>query len=203
MSEPVSYSPGACDLETVIVTAQLDLRPSRRADPAKETAVLLKLQRELSLLPKQFFQKLVEAVLELSQASSSGISLLNQSAQRFVWPAVAGPFNVYIGEGTPSNFGPCGTVLERDRTLLMCHPERHFTYLAPINPGLEEVLLVPFYVDGQAVGTIWAVIHEEGCKFDAEDRRLLESLSEFAALAYKALIHARALEPLLKPKSAL
>lgn len=69
----------------------------------------------------------------------------------------------------------------------MLHPERRFTYLKPIQPGLSEVLLAPFHVDGKAVGTIWAVIHEDGRQFELEDKRLLESLSAFAASAYRTL----------------
>jgi len=36
-------------------------------------------------------------------------------------------------------------------------------------PLVEEALLVPFYVRGKAVGTIWAVSHDPQRKFDAED----------------------------------
>jgi signal transduction histidine kinase len=45
---------------------------------------------------------------------------------------------------------------------------------------------VPFHVDGQAVGTVWVIAHDETRKFDAEDQRLLESLATFAATAYQA-----------------
>lgn len=187
-----------CDLNSVIATELLGTRRSRQADTAKETEVLLKLQRELAADPAVFFDTLVEAALTLSNADSTGISLLNDSAKRFIWPAVAGPFQVYLWEGTPSDFGPCGTVLERNATQLMRHPERHFTYLQPIQPGLEEVLLVPFHIDGLAVGTIWAVIHDEGRHFDAEDKRLLESLSTFAATAYRTLARNGMLESMLR-----
>lgn len=163
---------------------------------------LIKLQRQLAFAPETFFQTLVDAARELTQAESSGISLLNERESCFVWPAVSGPLNVYLGEGTPRNFGPCGTVLDRDQTLLMQHPERHFSYLCPIQPGLEEVLLVPFYWQGKAVGTIWAVLHTPGRAFDAEDRRLLESLSDFAATTYRTLVEIGALEPMLRKKKA-
>ncbi len=191
---------GTCDLDSVIITDQLEGRSSRRPHPELETAVLLKLHRELAVDPQSFFQKLVEAVLELSRPGSAGISLLKEVADCFVWPAVAGPLSRFVGDGTPRDFGPCGTVLDRDMTLLMAHPERHFSYLEPITPSLEEVLLVPFYVDGRAVGTIWAVSHIPSRKFDAEDRRLVESLSDFAASAYETLANADQLEPLLRRK---
>ncbi len=188
---------GPSDLESVIATDQLRARPSRRPDEARETATLIKLQRELSGSPNDFFQKLTTATLELVHADSAGISLLYEERQSFVWPAVSGPLDPYLWEGTPQEFGPCGTVLERDTALLMVHPENHFDYLKPIHPPLEEVLLVPFYVNKKAVGTISAVIHTKGKKFDAEDKRLLESLSGFASSAYDTLVKTGGLAPLL------
>lgn len=201
MSTAIPVLPEACDLETVIATAVIGERPARRTDSARETATLLRLMRDLASEPDTFFQMLVDAALELSSAHSTGISLLNESAKRFVWPAVAGPFKVYLREGTPSDFGPCGTVFQRDATLLMQHPERHFTYLRPIEPALEEVLLVPFYLNGKAVGTIWAVHHDTSRKFDSEDKRVLESLASFAASAYQTLAKAGSLSPFLQPKA--
>jgi PAS domain S-box-containing protein len=53
---------------------------------------------------------------------------------------------------------------------------------------------VPFHVDGKAVGTIWAIAHDDRRKFDAEDRRLLESLSAFASAAYKTVAQLAASE---------
>jgi len=92
-------------------------------------------------------------------------------------------------------------VLDRNKPLLFLHPERHFTYLEPIAPPLEEVLLIPFQVDGKPVGTIWAVIHDPNRKFQSEDRRLLENLSTFASTAFRVLVCAGALESLLGPKA--
>ena len=63
------------------------------------------------------------------------------------------------------------------------HFEKFYTYLPPI----EECLLVPFYVEGKAVGTIWAISHGPRRKFDAEDMRQLVSLGRFASAAYQAV----------------
>jgi transcriptional regulator with GAF, ATPase, and Fis domain len=80
------------------------------------------------------------------------------------------------------------------------HPERYFTYLEPIAPPLEEVLVIPFHIDGKAVGTLWAVIHTKERKFDTEDKRLLENLSAFAASAYRVLEATGTLKPMLQKK---
>lgn len=187
----------ACVLEEVLATAELGCRASRPQDRGAETGTLLALTRALANSPEDFFPQLVKAALILADAGSTGISLLNEKTRRFVWPAVAGELKSYLGSGTPSDFGPCGTVLEHNSSLLFIRPERHFTYLIPITPALEEVLLVPFYIHGKPVGTIWAVLHHTLRRFDPEDKRLLESLSGFAASAYKTLANSGALQPLL------
>jgi C4-dicarboxylate-specific signal transduction histidine kinase len=40
---------------------------------------------------------------------------------------------------------------------------------------------------GKAVGTIWTIAHRDHRKFDAEDRRLLESMGRFASAAYQTV----------------
>jgi signal transduction histidine kinase/ActR/RegA family two-component response regulator len=87
---------------------------------------------------------------------------------------------------TPRNFGPCGTVLDQDKTLLFRNADRYYTQFAGVEPPLIEALLVPFHVGGKAVGTVWAATHDDTRAFDAEDQRLLESLAMFAATAYQA-----------------
>ena len=47
--------------------------------------------------------------------------------------------------------------------------------------------MVPFYVAGKAVGTIWAMMHSDRRGFDAEDERVLTALGQFAALAYQTV----------------
>jgi GAF domain-containing protein len=195
-----SLTPGACALDSVIATSDLKNRGTRPSDWHAETQAEVELTKELAKSPQDFFQKLVNMVLQLTVADSAGISLLDEKSGRFVWPAVAGGLFPYLGEGTPRSFGPCGTVLDRNEPILFLHPERHFTYLDPIQPPLEEVLLIPFHVDNKAVGTIWAVIHNKDRKFQLEDRRLLENLSNFASQAFKVLASVGALDPLLHPK---
>ena len=76
-------------------------------------------------------------------------------------------------------------MLDRDAPLLFRHFERRYTYFLPVTPPVEECLLVPFYIDGRAVGTIWAIAHDKRRRFDAEDLRQLESLGRFASAAYQ------------------
>ena len=182
-----SKSQNSLDLESVIVTAELNHRPFRTPDFQAENAIIVSLVEEMAKSPEDIFQKLVEAVLELCDAQSAGISLLDKGNKKFFWPAIAGKWKPYIGGGTPRDFGPCGTVLDRNATLLFSHPERHFNYLAEASPAIEEGLLALFYINGKAVGTIWAIAHDAEHQFDVEDARALESLSKFTSAAYKTL----------------
>jgi PAS domain S-box-containing protein len=70
--------------------------------------------------------------------------------------------------------------------VLFTHWERRYPYLAEATPLAEEGLLVPFQVGGKNVGTVWAIHHERDRTFNAEDLRLLTSLSRFASAAYQA-----------------
>jgi len=69
----------------------------------------------------------------------------------------------------------------------MC--ERLLTPLpVPLAAGVGYVLLVPFYLNGKTVGTVWAVLHDDSHQFDCEDLRLLESMGRFASAAYHAVV---------------
>jgi signal transduction histidine kinase len=187
------YVPGA-PLESILCTEELQRRPSRAPDYEKENQALVKLVRALADSPATIFRTLAETIQDITQCDSAGLSLLTRDGktphvdgERFYWPAIAGMWNPHVGGGTPRNFGPCGDVLDQNRTLLFTHFERRYPYLMPVNPAAEECLLVPFYVDGKAVGTIWGIMHSDRRKFDAEDERVMASLGKFASSAYQAL----------------
>jgi signal transduction histidine kinase len=176
-------------LESVLCTDELNRRPLRPPDYETENRALVLLVRALADSPRRILQTLADTILEIFDADSAGISLLTKEdgGQRFYWPAIAGVWKRYVGGGTPRDFGPCGDVLDRDAPLLFRHFERRYTYFLPVTPPVEECLLVPFHVDGRAVGTIWAIAHDERRRFDVEDLRQLESLGRFASAAYQAV----------------
>ena len=181
-------------LESVLCTEELNRRPTRPPDYETENRALTALARALADSPRTILQQLAETILEVLQADSAGISLLTEDEKRFYWPAIAGAWQVHIGGGTPRDFGPCGDVLDRKAPLMFRHFERRYPYFLPVTPPVEECLLVPFYVEGKAVGTIWAIAHDDRRKFDAEDMRQLLSLSRFASSAYYAVASLDALE---------
>ena len=185
----LSFPNGAASLESILCTDELEKRKARAPDHAKENRALVALSEALADSPQTVLQTLVDTILDVCQAGSAGISLLREinGEQRFYWPAIAGQWETHIGGGTPRDFGPCGDVLDRNAPLLFHHIARRYTYFQEVTPPVEEALLVPFYVNGRAVGTIWAVAHDDCRKFDAEDLRLMTGLGKFASSAYQVL----------------
>ena len=178
---------GLVPLESVLCTEELDRRPARQPNYEMESRALRALAQALADSPRTVLQTLVETILTACQADSAGVSLLTQDGRRFYWPAIAGAWQTHIGGGTPRDFGPCGDVLDRNVPLLFRHLERRYDYFLPVTPPVEECLLVPFYVEGKAVGTIWAIAHDDRRRFDSEDLRQLESLGRFASAAYQGV----------------
>jgi signal transduction histidine kinase len=177
-------------LESVICTEELNLRESRSPEPQAVTHALIELAQTMANSPERILQKLVDTALSLCRAHSAGLSLLEEENGRkiFRWHGVAGVFAPHLWGTTPREFSPCGTVLDTDKVQLMSYLDRHFAYFAKVEPRIAEALLVPFHVDGEAVGTVWVISHDdEKLKFDAEDAKVLNTLGEFAAAAYKAL----------------
>jgi PAS domain S-box-containing protein len=174
-------------LESILCTDELDRRPSRAQDFEAENRALVALAQALADSPRSIFQTLADTILDVLRSDSAGISLLTEDEERFYWPAIAGVWKPHIGGGTPRDFGPCGDVLDRNMPLMFRHVERRYEYFLPVTPPVEECLLVPFYVQAKAVGTIWAIAHSERRKFDAEDMRQLVSLGRFTASAYQVV----------------
>ena len=183
---PASSMPG-CALTSILLTEELKRRPRRPPDYEKENGALAVLVSALADAPHTILQTLADKVLEVLSADSAGLSLLTKDETRFYWAAIAGAWAPHVGGGTPRTFGPCGDVLDHDTPMLFTHWERRYPYLGSTAPLADEGLLVPFYVSGKAIGTIWAIAHDERRKFDAEDMRLLESMGRFASAAYQAL----------------
>lgn len=189
-----SVPDAGASLESILCTEELQSRPSRPPDYEQETHALVKLVSALADSPSTILQTLAETILDVTQCDSAGLSLLttdgktpDAGGKSFFWPAIAGMWNPHVGGGTPRNFGPCGDVLDKNRTLLFKHFERRYPYLLSVIPSAEECLLVPFYVAGQAVGTIWAIMHSDRRKFDSDDDRVMGSLAKFASSAYQAV----------------
>jgi len=174
-------------LEAILCTERLTQRPKREPDYQTENRALAALVQALADNPSGILQRLADTLLDVFKADSAGVSLLSDDGKTFYWPAIAGAWRPHIGGGTQRNFGPCGDVLDTNAPLLFTHWELRYPYLLEATPLAEEGLLVPFYVGGKAVGTVWAIAHDRRRQFDAEDLRQLESFGRFASAAYQAV----------------
>jgi PAS domain S-box-containing protein len=186
------YNPPT-DAEGVLITGELGRRASRAPDFEAESRALAALAQEMANSPATVLRKLAEFVLELCQAGSAGVSLLETEGENevFRWQAIVGELALYQGGMVPREASPCGMVIERGEVLLLSHPERHFPGLQGVEPGIFELLLAPFSLHGKPVGTVWAIGHSPERKFDGEDARVLSSLARIASAAHQMV---RALE---------
>jgi PAS domain S-box-containing protein len=187
--ETIPGNENAVSLASVITTAELSRRPSHSPDFAAENRALVGLAQVMGGLPDQILQKLAETALNLCSAHSAGFSLLDLDGRRFCLPVIAGQWACHMEAGALVNRGPSATVLGRNAPQLMSRPERHFAYLASVKPPIAEVLIVPFYREGQAIGTLWVMSHDETLRFDAEDLRVMTNLSAFATPAYQLMLN--------------
>lgn len=173
-------------LQDLLLTADLPRRISRPLDLQAENAALTSLAREFAGPSGNVFKPVTDAVMNLCPAHSAGISLIERDGVEtvFRWVAVSGAWARYEGGSLPRNASPCGLVLDSSTWQLMANPESYFLNLKDADPPIAEVLLVPFQVLAETVGTVWAISHDAEVTFDSEDLRVLESLAEFASAAY-------------------
>ncbi|NWJ27598.1 PAS domain S-box protein [Rhizobium sp. Td3] len=176
-------------VDDVLITAELANRPCRTPDYETESQVLGLLAQEMAINPRGVLQKCAELVLELCHADSAGISILDpgETTDMLRWHAAAGAFAPNLHGTMPVDASPCGTVMERNCVLLFNEAERFFPALLRVEPRIYENLLAPWHVKGKAVGTIWAIKHTAGGRFDAEDARVLQKLARFAAAAFQMI----------------
>src|ERR1700730_12670767 len=169
-------------LEEVDICSALEARPQRLPNHEAEREAWAALATEMAESPRNMLQKLAERALELCQADSAGISLLEGDV--FRWEALAGVFAVFRSGTMPRDASPCGVCIDRNATQLMYLPDRCFPALLT-EPRFVETLLIPFHVHGKPVGTVWAVSHNYERKFDREDERALRTLAQFASAGWQ------------------
>lgn len=178
--------------KSMLSVDELNRRPTRDPDYRAESRALVALAHEMAVSPEKILHKLAETALELCGAHSAGLSLLEEADQkrRFHWRVIVGVWAHNLNGGTPRDFGPCGTVLDQNVPLICTRPEQDFPYWSEVKPALDEGLLIPFYVNGEAIGTIWVISHDESRRFDREDLRLMMSLGAFTGAAYQTWLSA-------------
>lgn len=176
-------------IDGVDITALLSVRTSRQPDYFSENAALAALASTLAERPDQITNELAKAALQLTNAHSAGLSLEEEvdGKVQFRWVATAGDFEKYLHATLPRHFSPCGEVLDRNESVLMKDPVRRYGYISDLDNPVVEVLLTPFHSEGKPIGTVWVVSHDDSKAFNSEDRRVLRSLTKFAAASVQTL----------------
>lgn len=162
----------------VDISRELDARSCRPPDYERERQTLGRLAAALADNPRNMLQRLAEAAVDLCEAHSAGISVLDGEHVR--WEAVAGALEPARGDTMPRLLSPCGVSIDRNATQLLHLPDRCFTTL-PSEPRFVEALIVPFQQRRKSVGTVWLASHSADRKFDREDERVVRVLAEFAS----------------------
>ena len=175
----MSTQPPRVPLEDVIVQPQAI---GRAAGGAAGTGGFLALSQTLANAPELALQRLVETAMKLSGAESAGVSVedSDNGVQVFRWVATAGEFSRYLQGTMPREFSPCGTVLNRGKTLVMRDPARHYEYISDLHAPITYALLVPFGRNRRLVGTVWVLRHRHAKPFTDEDVRAVEGLTIFS-----------------------
>ena len=175
-------------LQSVVTPTELHDRESRPADYQAESQALVALAEAMANSPRSVLQKLADALLKLCRAHPPGSAFWKRkmgtrfSLARRGWAMVrlSRRDNARRGQPLWHGFGSKHRFAHLAPGTLLSDPSRS-------SPAIAEVLLMPFHVAGQAVGTIWAIAHDESRKFDGEDERLIGSLGKFASSAYQSL----------------
>ena len=168
--------------EEVDIRSALCTRPQRAPDYAAEHRAMEVLAAEMAANPRNMLQKLVETAIDLCQADTAGISILEGDA--FRWEALAGVFVSSRGSTMAREASPCGVCVDQNTTQLVHLPDRCFPALLT-EPRFVEALLIPFHDHGKPVGTVWIVANNFERKFDREDERVMRTLAQFASAGWQ------------------
>lgn len=169
-----------------LITAELSIRASRRPNHAAEAKVLRRLAHALATSDAAMLDTLVFEAARLCRAGSAGISVLESPPDmpaRFRWAALAGHCVPLLNTYRPFDDSLCRVTLAMGRPELFKTPQRYFPSIEAVSPPVVEALLVPIPVSDGPWGAIWVMSHDEACRFDAEDLRLLTSLADFTGAA--------------------
>ena len=164
---PAGVNPSSADLPAQLKDNKQAQPSTRHANASAENAAMVALATALGEAPHTVCQVLADNVLALLKVGSAGVSVMSMPSDDGVlvsWPAIAGRWHAHSG-GSRMLLAPAAT----------------------LEPAAEHCIVVPFGVGGKTIGTVWAVAHDAGFGFDAEDMRQLQNLALFAAPALQAV----------------
>jgi signal transduction histidine kinase len=137
--------------------------------------------------PDQLIDTLLSVALDLCDAGTAGLSVLDSEQQVFRWTNLAGVLSKYVGGSTPREFSPCGVTMDCNSPQLFLYPGRRFLYFKKVEPAIAEALVLPVRLENEIPATIWIVSHNPRSHFDAEDVRIMTVLADFTSNALRVL----------------
>jgi two-component sensor histidine kinase len=169
----------------VFITDELSRRAVPAPDYLREKLAIQDLAAQMADHPSEVLPRLVQLALEICNADSAGISVLE--GDHFRWFNLKGQLAAFEGTTTPRNDSPCGVCLDQRSPVLMEHPERAYGWIADARVCVPEVLLVPLLIDRTTpLGTLW-VIAREGQRFNRGHARVLSELAVFTGIALRMI----------------
>lgn len=178
--------PETVTLNDVLITEELACRSPRSPNWQAEAEAMSLLSRQMVRDPKSLLQTLVATAIDLCQAHTAGVSLLEATPSgelNFRWQAIAGTLSDSLGHVVPYSASFCldAVCLEQNGPVLFAHPERYFAHRQAVDVPIVEALMLPLMADDHRWGTIWILSHDEQRRFDPEDIRVMTSLADFTA----------------------
>lgn len=110
--------PKPVPLNDVLITEALSKRAPRPADLQAKNQAMRSLVRQMVNAPEIMMQSVVEMAVELCQAGTVGVSLLDtiNGEEAFRWNVVAGTLT-HLSSPAP-RYSPCGICLDRGSPVL-------------------------------------------------------------------------------------
>jgi PAS domain S-box-containing protein len=170
--------------ETAIITGELSSRPSRPRDDAAVNRAMVELASALAGAPDTVLRLAAGAALDLCEAGSAGVCLLEESAEgeRVHWSAIAGKWTQYRDARVARGASPWAGHAHRKEPVLLSLPGHVSTALQRFDPPATEMLSIPVFADSRVRGALWIVSHSDR-HFDPEDSSILETLAPFVSVA--------------------
>jgi two-component sensor histidine kinase len=167
----------------VFITEELLTRQDCEPDYLREKLAIQDLAEHMTDRPSEILSRLVKLAMDICDAESSGISVLE--GDHFRWFGLCGVLSAFEGATTPRNFSPCGVTLDQNVPTLMERPERVYDWIREVNVVIPEVLLVPLVVKhGEPIGTLW-VVSSKTKHFTGGHARVVSELAAFAGAALR------------------
>ncbi|CAN5146607.1 HWE histidine kinase domain-containing protein [soil metagenome] len=173
-------------ISDVFITAALSARVPRRADHQREIVALQALATRMADEPDAVLPLFVDLAMELTGAVSAGLSLYDaeEAPDIFRWRHLRGTLARFEHATTPRDHSPCGVTLDSNAPTLAAYPERVYEWISEAGIVVPEVLLVPLYIAGEPLGTLW-VVSDQDEYFDSGDARVAAELASFVGVALR------------------